>query len=147
MIEPDGPRSSRPAHEILSQVHVSALMTEHPVTLEASSTLADAADEIHGTARHTAYPVMHRGEPVGLLLLSSLVSTPHERWDTTSVAECMMLMASVPRVAPDQSGEQAMEMLERNPVRRAVVVDRHGGLVGILSLTDLARAVAARHAV
>jgi CBS domain-containing protein len=147
MIEPDGPSSSRPAHAILSQVPVSALMTEHPVTLEASSTLADAADEIHGTPRHTAYPVMHRGEPVGLLLLSSLVSTPHERWDTTSVAESMMLMASVPEVRPEQSGEQAMEMLAHSRVGRAVVVNGRGRLVGILSLTDLARAVAARHAV
>jgi CBS domain-containing protein len=59
----------------------------------------------------------------------------------------MVLMAGVPTVAPDQSGAQAIELLARSPVRRALVVDGLGGLVGILSVTDLARAVAARHAV
>jgi Zn-dependent protease/CBS domain-containing protein len=135
------------AHDVLDRVPVSMLMTGRPVTVDPEQSLAQVAFGIRGTARHTAYPVVRGDRPVGLLALHSLTTTPHELWEMTRVQDCMIAIRDVPQLEPGLPASAAMQVLAHSPIRRALVLDAAGRLVGILSLTDLARALAAQRAI
>ncbi len=134
------------AHDVLGHVDVSALMTAAPVCVEPWETLSQVAQDIRGTARHTAYPVVQGEAVVGLLPLHVLATTPHTQWPSRTVAECMIPADQVPQLAPDSPASEAVDLLART-IGRALVVDAAGRLVGILSLTDVARALAVRRAI
>jgi CBS domain-containing protein len=55
----------------------------------------------------------------------------------------MVAATSVPQLAPETPAADAVEALADASSGRALVVDASGRLVGILSLTDIARALAA----
>jgi CBS domain-containing protein len=129
--------------DALGAATVGALMTCDPVTVDPRQSLAQVAAEIRGTARHTAYPVVVQQRAVGLLPLHALPATPHAEWDARTVAECMVAATSVPQLAPETPAADAVEALADASSGRALVVDASGRLVGILSLTDIARALAA----
>ncbi len=129
--------------DVLGDATVGALMTRDPVTLDPGESLAQVAAEVRGTARHTAYPVVLDQRAVGLLPLHALAATPHAEWGERTVGECMVAATSVPRLAPDTPAAAAVEALASASSGRGLVVDAAGRLVGILSLTDIARALAA----
>jgi Zn-dependent protease/CBS domain-containing protein len=135
------------AHDVLDHVPVGALMTARPVVVEPWESLAQVAVEVRGTARHTAYPVVRGERAVGLLDLHSLTATPHELWAATQVQACMIPIQDVPQLQPWEPAWEAMQVLAPSRIGRALVLDEQDGLVGILSLTDLARALAARRAI
>ncbi len=122
----------------LAGVSVAELMTVAPVTVPAHSSLADVADSLAGTARHTAYPVASPHGIVGLLPFGTLIDHPPPSWATTGVDECMLPLDAVPQLAPNTSALTALEQLTASHVGRGLVLDG-GRLVGILSITDLAR--------
>jgi Zn-dependent protease/CBS domain-containing protein len=130
--------------DVLAHVSVASLMTRDPVTVAPLESLAQVAADVGGSARHTAYPVVLGEHAVGLLPLHVLAATPHREWAARTVSECMIPADSVPRLAPATPASDAVEALAEGSSGRALVVDRDGSLVGILSLTDIARALAAR---
>ena len=135
------------ARDVLGRLPVGTLMTARPVVVDPLESLAAVAQEVRGTARHTAYPVVLGAQPVGLFDLHSLTSTPHELWAATQVQACMIPIQDVPQLRPWEPAWQAMQLLTDGRIGRAVVLDADGDLVGILSLTDLARALAAHRAI
>jgi CBS domain-containing protein len=123
---------------VLAGTSVGQLMTLSPITVPAHSTLQDVARSLAGTARHTAYPVAGPEGIVGLLRFGSLIDHPPETWAGTGVDECMLPLDVVPQLAPDTKALEALDELTAGDVGRALVVDQ-GRVVGILSVTDLAR--------
>lgn len=119
---------------------VRTLMVPDPETVPADVTLGTFIDEIAQRSRYTTYPVVDAGRPVGLLTFASVAARPRARWDRETVRDCMLPRPDVPVVTPDQDASDAFEALAREP-RRALVVDEHGTLVGLLSITDVVRAV------
>ena len=128
---------------LLGHTPVGLLMTREPVTVDPRDSLAQVADRVRGTARHTAYPVVSAGRVVGLLPLHALATTPHAEWDARTVEDCMLPAASVLHLTPGTPAADAVTLLAEGASGRAVVVDDDGRLVGIVSLTDIARALAA----
>ena len=128
------------AHEALGGLRVRDLMAREPVTTTPGITLGRFMDEIVWPNRYTTYPVVDDGHPVGLLPFRRVAEIPRHEWDERHVADCMLVLDEVPVLDGDMPAADALQQLAASPTRRALVVE-DGRLVGILSVTDLVRAI------
>jgi Zn-dependent protease len=131
------------ARQALRGLHVRDLMIRDPVTTRPDVTLGEFMDEIVWTRRYTTYPVTDNGHAVGLLPFRCVAEVPRNEWDTRRVEECMIPREQVPVVAEDDELIDAAGELAENDVNRALVLDGER-LVGLLSVTDVARALEMR---
>ncbi len=131
--------------QALAGLQVGDLMARNPVTVDADVTVGRFIDEIAGSRPFTTYPVVDRsGRPIGLLAFSSVATVPRSEWDTRRVGQSMIPLDHVPLLAETTSAVEALAGLTSRPaVNRGLVVD-DGHLAGLLSITDLARALEAR---
>jgi Zn-dependent protease len=130
----------RVTEERLRGLRVRDLMTADPVSVPADMTLSDFVDDVVWRARVTTYPVVADGAPIGLLPFAAVAEVPRARWEETSVEECMIPLDEIPVLAPDLHVALALAELAGSRLRRALVVE-DGKLEGILSITDLVRAI------
>jgi Zn-dependent protease/predicted transcriptional regulator len=126
--------------QALDGLWVRDLMISQPVTVVADLSLGQFMDEVAWSQRYTSYPVLEDGRPIGLLAFRSVASVPRDEWNTHRVREAMIPRDEVPLLAEDQSAIDALAELSTGDVHRGLVVD-DGRLVGLLSITDLARAL------
>jgi len=131
--------------QALAGLQVRDLMARSPVTVDPDLTVGRFMDEIARSRRFTTYPVVDRsGRPIGLLAFSSLAAVPRSEWDTRRVRESMIPLDQVPLLAESTRAVDALADLSSRPgANRGLVVD-NGHLEGLLSITDLARALQAR---
>ena len=122
-------------------LRVRDIMTSEVITLAASTSVDDAARSL--TFHHiTGAPVIDRGRTVGVVSKSDLVdpryrSTPES---TPTVRDAMARV--VHAVRPGDPAMLAVRLMVSQSVHRAVVVDEHGKLVGVVSPMDVLRALA-----
>jgi Zn-dependent protease len=126
--------------EALDGLRVRDLMVRDPVTVDADSTLGQFMDDVAWSRRFTTYPVLDDGKPVGLLAFSSVAGVPRSEWDARRVRDTMIPLGRVPLLREDARAVRALEDLSGAGVNRGLVVD-DGHLTGLLSITDLARAL------
>jgi Zn-dependent protease len=126
--------------EALAGLRVRDLMVRDPVTVDADFTLGRFMDEVASSRRFTTYPVVEGDRPMGLLAFSSVASVPRSDWDTQRVRDSMIPLDRVPLLAEDTKAVDALSALSSPTSNRALVVD-NGHLAGLLSITDLARAL------
>jgi CBS domain-containing protein len=100
-------------------------------------------DEIASSRRFTTYPVLENGRPIGLLAFGSVAGVPRSEWDTRRVRDSMIPLVELPRLTEDERAVDALAELSPATTNRALVV-ADGQLAGLLSITDLARALQAR---
>jgi Zn-dependent protease/CBS domain-containing protein len=131
------------ARQALRGLLVRDLMVRDPVTTRADVTLGEFMDDIVWTRRYTTYPVTDDGHAVGLLPFRCVAEVPRNEWDTRTVEDCMIPRAQVPVVAEDDELIDAAGELTENELNRALVLDGER-LVGLLSVTDVARALEMR---
>ena len=115
------------------------LMIAKPVTVDADQTIGEVVDEIVRRHRHSTYPVLDHGRPVGLLPFRCLAQMPRSEWYERHVHDCMVRRDEVPTLPEDEAAADALQDLAGRELGRALVVD-DGHLAGLLSLIDLARA-------
>jgi Zn-dependent protease len=126
--------------EALAGLRVRDLMVRDPVTVDADFTLGRFMDEVASSRRFTTYPVVEGDRPMGLLAFSSVASVPRSDWDTQRVRDSMIPLDRVPLLMEDTKAVEALAALSSPTSNRALVVD-NGHLAGLLSITDLARAL------
>ena len=114
------------------------LMTHSPVTIPAHATLAQFIEGIAPTHRHTTYPVVDEGKPLGLLIFNQAIQVPRTHWETKRVSECMVPLSHVQVFDADTPARDALTHLVSSPIRRGLVMDQ-GELVGLVSIRDLVR--------
>jgi Zn-dependent protease len=130
------------ARVALGSLRVRDLMVDEPAVVAPGMTLAEFVDEIVWEKRHTTYPVVADGRPVGLLQFARVASVPRGEWDGTRVQECMLTMDEVRTVEEDRRVTDVMDDLAVGTGRLLVV--RDGRLTGLLSISDVARALTGR---
>jgi Zn-dependent protease/predicted transcriptional regulator len=128
--------------EALAGLRVNDLMSEHPVTAAADLTLGSFVDEIARATRFVSYPVVADGRPLGLLSFQRVLEVPRGEWDRRHVEDVMMPRDDVLCFAPEDVVGDVLERLLIAPIHRALVLE-DDRLVGILSVTDVTRAVEA----
>ncbi|HEY3105173.1 MAG TPA: site-2 protease family protein [Gaiellaceae bacterium] len=133
------------ARQALRGLHVRDLVVREPVTTRPDVTIGEFMDDIVWKTRHTTYPVTDNGHALGLLPFSCVAEVPRSEWDTRTVADCMLPADRVPVVSEDEDLIDAAAELSESDVSRALVVNGDR-FVGILSATDIARALEIRRA-
>jgi CBS domain-containing protein len=92
---------------------------------------------------HTTYPVTEEGLVVGLLPFRRVAAVPRADWEARTARDVMIPLAEVPAVGEDDDLVDAAG--ELGDLNRALVLE-NGHLVGLLSVTDVARALEMRRA-
>ena len=128
--------------DALGGLRVRDLMVREPATVEATMSLGDFIDNVVWTRRYTTYPVVDDGRAVGLLPFRKVAQVPRNEWDARSVGECMLPREEVPVLDEDDELVDALHELGEGRVRRGLVLQGER-LVGLLSITDLVRALEA----
>jgi Zn-dependent protease/CBS domain-containing protein len=129
--------------QALEGVRVRDLMIDEPVTVTADVSLGEFMDEVAWSKRYTTYPVMEGGRPIGLLAFRAVAAVPRDQWDTRRVRDVMLGRDDIPLLADDDPAIDALAELSESEVNRGLVVD-DGRLIGLLSMTDLVRALEVR---
>lgn len=125
--------------QALSGRHLRDLMTPGPATVPPEMTLEEFIDHVMATRAHSSYPVVEEGRAVGLMPLRRAGDMDAAERRTRRVSDVMLRLDEVPVLAPDTDMTSAFEHVQEAP-RRALVVD-DGRLVGILSMSDVVRAI------
>jgi Zn-dependent protease len=126
--------------EALGGLRVRDLMARDPVTVDADLTVGQFMDDVAWSRRFTTYPVVHDGRPIGLLAFRSVAAVPRREWDTRRVRDSMIPLDEVPQLTEDEPAVDALADLSSPNANRGLVIE-HGRLAGLLSITDLARAL------
>jgi Zn-dependent protease len=126
--------------QALDGLRVRDLMVRDPVIVDADSTIGRLMDDVAWSHRFTTYPVLDGGRPVGLLTFASVAAVPRSDWDTRRVRDTMISLDQVPLLTEDEKAVDALAELSAPNANRGLVVD-NGHLAGLLSITDLARAL------
>jgi Zn-dependent protease len=131
--------------QALAGLHVRDLMVRNPVVVDPDITLGRFMDEVASSRRFTTYPVVDRGgRPIGLLAFRSVAAVPRSEWDMRRVRDTMIALDQVPLLAESTSAVDALADLSSRPGQNRGLVVNNGDLGGLLSITDLARALEAR---
>jgi Zn-dependent protease/predicted transcriptional regulator len=126
--------------DALDGLRVRDLMVRDPVTVTPDLTLADLYDRVIWSHRYTTYPVVEDGRVVGLLPFRSVAQVPRSEWAGKRVRDCMLSLDSVPQVRADDPAAEALAELS-NGVGRGLVLEDGNRLAGLLSITDVVRAL------
>jgi Zn-dependent protease/CBS domain-containing protein len=127
----------------LDGLRVRDLMVRNPVTVDGDLTVGRFMDEVARSRRFTTYPVVDAGRPIGLLAFSSVAALPRSEWDTRRVRDAMIPLDRVPLLTEDATAVDALTALSAPTSNRGLVVE-NGHLAGLLSITDLTRALEMR---
>jgi Zn-dependent protease len=126
--------------QALEGLRVRDLMVRDPVSVDADSTIGRLMDDVVWSHRFTTYPVLDGGKPVGLLTFAAVAAVPRSDWETRRVRDTMIPLDQVPLLTEDEKAVDALAALSAPSANRGLVVD-NGHLAGLLSITDLARAL------
>jgi CBS domain-containing protein len=116
---------------------IRTIMTEEPRTVDAGSTLVDAAKTMK-QADIGDVIVTENGKVCGIVTDRDItVRAVAENRDPRSTRVAEICSAELTTLAPDQSIDDAVALMRKSDVRRLPVVE-DGRAVGIVSLGDLA---------
>jgi Zn-dependent protease/CBS domain-containing protein len=127
----------------LHGLRVRDLMVRDPVTVDGDLTVGQFMDEVARSRRFTTYPVVDGARPIGLLAFGSVAALPRSEWDSRRVREVMLPLERVPLLTEDETAIDALTALSSPISNRGLVVESEH-LAGLLSITDLTRALELR---
>ncbi|HET6949048.1 MAG TPA: site-2 protease family protein [Acidimicrobiales bacterium] len=141
----DAARAERMAvlvHHLLRGVRVGDVMTRDPVTVPEDTTVDSLVHEHVAAHRCSAFPITDpAGAVTGLVSLSRVRHVPADARATTPL---LLVATPLDQVVTAQPDEPLVDLLERMSAtggRRALVFDGAGRLVGIVTASDVDRAL------
>ena len=126
--------------QALGGLRVSDLMVRDPVTVPSGLSLGQFMDDVVWSHRYTTYPVVDDGRALGLLHFRSIAQVPRREWDTRLVKDSMLPLEQVPAFDEEDDLVDALVTLRSSDLGRGLVLENNR-LMGLLSITDLARAL------
>jgi PDZ domain-containing protein len=125
--------------QALGGLRVRDLMTPDPVAVPPDLTVAELIELAARDRRFSTYPVVEGGRLVGVVPLRAAATVPFEERGRRRVRDVMVPAREVPTVAPDDEVVDALPAFGGHGARAMVTQD--GRLVGVLSASDVARAL------
>ncbi|MGC5032296.1 site-2 protease family protein [Micromonospora sp. DT229] len=130
--------------DALRGVRVGEVMTPQPQTASGELTVADFVDNYLFAYRHTALPLTEDGRPVGLVTLDRVRGVPGDQRGSTTLAAVACRAEDLVLASPEEQLTDLLPRLSECADGRALVVI-DGQLVGIVSPSDISRAVQRGH--
>lgn len=127
------------ARAALHGLRVADAMVAAPVTVDTAMPLDVFVDDVFLRHRYTAYPVLERDRPTGLVTFRDAGATARAAWPTETVGAHRHHLRDVLVLHPEQPLEDVWPELLQHPLRRALVTGDDGMLAGLLSSTDVMR--------
>jgi Zn-dependent protease/CBS domain-containing protein len=122
--------------DTLAGHRVSEAMTRGYAAIPADTTLQRLVDEYILKTRGRSFVVTEGDRPVGMVTMHCVRDTPREQWSTTTVRQCMIPMADLKRVKPDDALWSALQEMDRDGVNQLPVMTG-AEMVGMLSRDDV----------
>lgn len=122
---------------LLTGIKVGEIMTRNVSTVTPEETAHDLLARMM-REKHMGYPVMDGEKVVGMVTFQDVSMVPDERRDTTRVRDIMS--KNVIHVPPYMEAVDALKVFNDRLIGRLVVLE-DGKLIGILSRTDMVRAM------
>ncbi len=91
------------------------------------------------TQRHTGYPVLSNGRPVGIVTLDDAREVQPVEREAYTVEDIMT--RDLQTISPDTDAMEAITTIQQEDIGRLLVVDGFGNVVGLVSRTDLMTAL------
>jgi PDZ domain-containing secreted protein/CBS domain-containing protein len=126
--------------QVLGGRRVRDLMTADPVAVPPDLSVAELIDLAARDRRFSTYPVVEGGRLLGVVPLRAVAAVPFPERERRRVRDVMVPAREVPTVGPNQEVVDALPALGDRGTR-AMVVDEDGRLVGVLSASDVTRAL------
>jgi chloride channel protein, CIC family len=124
----------------LGTATVSDVMHRQVVSTQADATLADVVSRVAAVHKHTIFPVYEEGHAAGVISMAQIASVPSDKWAETRVRQVADLEPT--RVATDCDLNEALRLLVgERPSQMLLVMNDDGSLAGIVTKTDVLRAV------
>ena len=134
------PGQLREVGETLAGVRVSDVMSTEPQTVPADIPVAKFIDRYLFGYRHTAYPLVEDGHPVGLVSLDRVRQVRPDQRERTALREVACGPDDLTITNPQEPLTELLPRLNQCADGRAlVVVD--GRLIGMVSPSDVSRAM------
>ncbi len=125
---------------------IKELMTESPRVLSPSNTFGDAI-ELMNSGAHSCIPIVTGEKPVGIITERDVVRFTAEHLHDPESIEILMahklaelVTASPITVHASDTLAEAIQIKKANKIRRLLVVDEHGRLVGLVTQTAMSKA-------
>jgi CBS-domain-containing membrane protein len=126
----------------LSGLTVAQVMTPRPLALDGNLTVDDFVHQVVMTHRFSTYPLVdHLGRLAGLVTLNRARAVATEQRATTRLTDIACPPSEVPIARPEEPVHELLERMHGCADGRAVVVDPDSRVIGVVSPTDLARAL------
>jgi CBS domain-containing protein len=126
----------------LAGVAVGQVMAPRPVVLDGNLTVADFIAQVALTHQFSTYPLVDAdGRLTGLVTLNRVRGVPPELRATTRLHDIACPASEVPTARPEDVLVELLERMQGCADGRAVVVDETGRVVGVVSASDVARAL------
>ncbi len=113
------------------------VMTVSPHTCSSFSTVLEAV-MIFREKDCGAVPILAEGKPVAILTDRDVALALSQFPDLASLPVSEIMTDGIVAVAPEDSLEQVCDVLRNQSVRRVLVVDSEGQLLGIIGWADIA---------
>jgi Zn-dependent protease/predicted transcriptional regulator len=126
----------------LSGVRVADVMTREPVVADGAMTLADFVDRLAMSHQFSSYPLVDPGRHLtGLVTLNRVRATPASSRRDTRLRDIACPPEEIPTARPDEPLTTLLPRMRGCTDGRAVVLDQQGRVIGIVSSTDISRAI------
>ena len=126
----------------LAGVAVGQVMTATPVVVDANLTVEEFIARVALTQPFSTYPLVDlQGRLTGLVTLNRVRAVPPESRASTRLRDIACAPAEVPVARAEEPIVELMERMQGCSDGRAVVVDVDGRVIGVVSPTDVARAL------
>jgi len=126
----------------LGGVRVGQVMSAHPVVADPDQTVAQFVQDVVLTHSLSTYPLTDAaGRLTGLVTLNRIRAVPPDRRATTRLREIACPPDEVPAAHPDELLVELLPRMVGCSDGRAVVVDQDRTVVGIVSPSDVSRAM------
>ncbi len=131
------------AQHAMEGIKVGQAMTENPSTVPPDITIESMVKDYFMQHRWVAYPVVQDSSVQGVITINSIKDVPRRSWGRKHVSDVLRPLSTDIVASPDNEVSDVMPKLTTKAEGRLLVM-KGGHLIGILTRTDVARAVAKR---
>jgi len=129
------------ARHLLAGMTVRRFMTGEPVTVEASTPVADLVENYIYRLHFDLFPVTDHGRLVGSAGSRQVRGVPRERWNEVTAGEIAIPPGPATAIEVDEAAVKALTAMQAAGTSRLLVTEA-GRLVGIVVLKDLLEVLA-----